>query len=125
MFHARHRVRRLHRLHRLGNLGYGYGGYGGGYGSWANFGDFSGLGTDSAGFGRARRRLFGGRRRRRGLGAARILLAGLAVFLFARLLSAANGSNRSTAEKVLLGMGLAAVGALLLSLRRSAARSRW
>jgi hypothetical protein len=66
-----------------------------------------------------------GARRRRGMSAARILLAGLAAFAFARLFSAANGSTRSRGEKVLLGLGLAAVGALLLSLQRSAARSRW
>jgi hypothetical protein len=57
--------------------------------------------------------------------AALILLAGLAAFAYARLFTAANRSTGSKVEKVLLGLGLAAVGTLLRSIRRSGARYRW
>jgi uncharacterized membrane protein SirB2 len=48
----------------------------------------------------------------------RLLLAGLAVFAFAKLMTA-NNSSRSTAEKVALGALIVLVGAVLLSFRRS------
>jgi hypothetical protein len=70
-----------------------------------------------------RRRGFGFRRRRMPT-AARILLAGLAVFAFVKLTSAISNSNRSTFEKVALGALLALVGAVLLSLRNSSRRYR-
>jgi hypothetical protein len=66
-------------------------------------------------------------RPRRGPSIARLLLAGLAVFAFVKLMSAVNGRSRSTAEKVLLGALLVAVGAVVMSFRRSSRRSssRW
>ena len=104
MFRSRHRLHRPHHLyglHHWGGFGSSFGSYGRrGFGSWAP-------------------------RRRRGPGAARILLAGVAALVFARLFSASNRSNRTAAEKAVLGIALAAVGALLLSLRRSAVRYRW
>jgi hypothetical protein len=78
-----------------------------------------GFGSRRMGFGSWRPR------RRRGFGAARILLAGLAALAFARLMSASNRGTSSRAEKVLLGVGLAVLGGLLLSLQRSASRYRW
>jgi hypothetical protein len=67
----------------------------------------------------------GFRSRRRGPSIARLLLAGLAVFAFAKVLSAATGRQRSTSEKVLLGGLVLAPGAVLLSFRRSASRYHW
>jgi hypothetical protein len=52
-------------------------------------------------------------------------LAGLAVFALVRLLSAAQKPNRTGTEKWLLGTLIVSLGALLLSLRRSAPRYRW
>jgi len=68
----------------------------------------------------------GFRPRRRRSPALAILLAGLAVVAFGKLMSALNRPNRSTAEKIGLGALLAVVGAMLLSLRsRGARRYRW
>src|SRR5262245_54773492 len=106
MFRSRHRLRRLHRLHRLHRL------------------DHLGAFADDVGGFRRPGGLFTSSRRRKA-GPARILLAGLAALVFARLFTAANRSGRSSAEKLILGLGLAALGAFLLSLRRSAPRYRW
>lgn len=59
------------------------------------------------------------------LSLGRVLLAGLAVFAFVKLMSAANRSNRSKAATIVLGVLLVAVGAIVMSFRRSAARARW
>jgi hypothetical protein len=61
---------------------------------------------------------------RRGPSSLQILLAGIAVFALARLMSASNRQDRSGAERVLLGVLMAASAAFILSLRRSAARYR-
>jgi hypothetical protein len=55
----------------------------------------------------------------------RILLAGLAVFAFVKLMSTVNRPNRSRATALVLGMLLLAVGAVLMSMRRSGQRYRW
>jgi hypothetical protein len=65
------------------------------------------------------------RQRRRQPWAGLILVAGLAVVTYAWLLTASNRLTRSKAERAILGIALAAVGLLLLSLRRYAARNRW
>src|SRR5262245_24572778 len=113
MFRSRHRHRlaRLHRLHRMNDWGDW------GTGTWSQVG---------RGFGGHRRNRFASwrARRQRGPSAAKILLAGIAAFTFARLMSASNRGTTSRLEKVLLGIGLAAAGTLLLSLRRSALRYR-
>jgi hypothetical protein len=74
---------------------------------------------------RAWRRGGFGVRRRRTPTAVKILLAGLAVFAFAKLISAFNRSTRSTFEKVALGALVAVVGAFLLSLRNSSRSYRF
>ena len=86
-------------------------------------GDFGSSFRRFGSYARSRPRVFN-RPRSRAPAAALILLAGLAAFAYARLFTAANRSTRSRVEKALLGLGLAAVGALLLSLRRSGARYR-
>jgi hypothetical protein len=55
----------------------------------------------------------------------RLLLAGLAVVAFVKLMSAANASSRSRARTITLGILLLAVGAVVMSFRRSARRHRW
>jgi hypothetical protein len=65
------------------------------------------------------------RRRQRGPTIVTLLLAGLAVYAFAKLTSALSG-RRSTAEKILLGVLLLVVGAAVMSFRRSGQRRyRW
>ena len=54
-----------------------------------------------------------------------LLLAGLAVFAFVRLTSMGARRGRSSAERLLLGVLLVAVGAIALSFRRSARGRRW
>ncbi len=53
---------------------------------------------------------------------AHLLLAGLAVFAFAKLMSAANRGHRSRPTALTIGILLLVVGALVMSLRRSARR---
>jgi hypothetical protein len=68
----------------------------------------------------------GFRPRRRGPSVALLLLAGLAVFAFVKVMSAASRQGRrSTGEKIVLGALLLALGAILLSFRRSAVRRGW
>jgi hypothetical protein len=62
--------------------------------------------------------------RRRGPSVLRLLLAGLAVIAFAKVMSAASGRRRSTAERVLLGGLVLLLGAVVLSFRRSSPRYR-
>jgi len=59
---------------------------------------------------------------RTGPSVAHLLLAGLAVFAFVRLMSAANRGRRSRLTALTIGVLLLAVGALVSSLRRSARR---
>ena len=66
-----------------------------------------------------------GWRSNRGPSAAKILLAGLAVFALVRLMSSDSHRSRTTAEKVMIGALVGVLGALLLSLRRSTMRYRW
>jgi hypothetical protein len=82
---------------------------------------FVGFHPRHMGLGLPRHRSFG--RRRRGPSVVTLLLAGLAVFAFAKLMSVSN-RQRSTTEKVLLGGLLLLVGAILLSFRRSSRRYR-
>jgi hypothetical protein len=98
--HRFRRVKRLHRLHRLGDPAVHF----------AH--DF----TSYPPF---------GRRRRRQPSFLTLLLAGLAVFAFVKLLSAVDERERSTAEKVLLVALLVAVGAIILYFRRSRHRYSW
>jgi len=66
------------------------------------------------------------RRRRRHSAALTILLAGLAIVAFGKLLSAMNRPDRSRAQRIGLGALAAIMGALLLSLRgRYGRRYRW
>jgi len=114
MFGRRHRLHRLSRVHRLRHLG-----------DVAGFG--MPLGSRFGGWSRSSRRgPFGSSRRRArgGPSAAKILLAGLAVFALVRLM-ANEGRMRSTAEKLVIGVLVAVLGAVLLSLRRSTAAYRW
>jgi hypothetical protein len=55
----------------------------------------------------------------------RLLLAGLAVFAFVKLMSAAHRPNRSKPTVLVTALLLLAVGALVMSFRRSARRSGW
>lgn len=104
--HRLHRLRRLHRLHRLHRSG-----------RLADVLDFAnGIGS---GWARGHRV-----RRRREPSIVWLLLAGLAVLGFAKLMTVANGRERSTAEKVVLGGLLLLLGVVVLSFRRSAARYR-
>ena len=64
-------------------------------------------------------------RRRREPSMAILLIAGLAVFAFMKVLSASSREGRSTAEKIALGALLLFLGAILLSFRRSAVRRGW
>jgi hypothetical protein len=66
-----------------------------------------------------------GFRRQRTPAAAKILLAGLAVFALMKLTGALNRPDRSTVEKVTIGALVAVVGAVLLSLRNSSRRYRF
>ena len=98
-FHRLHRLHRLHELHRLGHVADPVL-------DWTD--DFT-------------RRLRGrhpGRPYRRRPSMLTLLLAGLAVFAFVKLTAAASRSNRSTAEKVVLGALLLAVTAWVMSFRR-------
>jgi hypothetical protein len=102
--HRLHHLHRLHRLHRSGRL--------------ADVLDFAhGIGSRGA---RGRHRV--GRRREPSI--VWLLLAGLAVLGFAKLMTVANGRERSTGEKVVLGALLVLLGVIVLSFRRSAARYR-
>jgi hypothetical protein len=128
--HRRHRLHRLHRLSQWRNVPGGFGNWGnvaGGFSNWGNaagsFGSWGNLAGGLGSFRRRRPRPFRAQRSR-GPGAVRILLAGLAVFAFTRLMAFQDRPNLSKAEKTVLGVALAAVGALLLSLRRSTARYR-
>lgn len=62
-------------------------------------------------------------RQRREPSMALLLLAGLAVFAFVKVMSAARG-RRSTVEKVVLAALLLALGVVVLSFRRSTSRYR-
>ncbi len=62
------------------------------------------------------------RRRHRGPSVLTLLLAGLAVFAFARLTTAATGNRRSVASRLLLGVLLLGLGAIVLAFRRSGRR---
>jgi hypothetical protein len=111
MFHHWHGRRSRHHFGRFDDV--------------SGFGDVLGTKYWAGGWGHGWRNGWSsGYRRRRGSTAARILLAGLAVFAFVKLLSLLNRSNRSTAEKVGLGALLAMVAAVLLSLRGSGRRYR-
>jgi hypothetical protein len=99
-----YRPQRWHRLHRLG--------------------DFRGALGSLRRYSGAAPRLFP-RQRRRQPWAGLILVAGIAAVTYAWLLTASNRLSRSRAEKAIFGIGLAAVGLLLLSLRRYSARYRW
>jgi hypothetical protein len=106
-----YRLHRLHRVHRLGRLGH--------------IADpvlaFAGDITSNRPW--ARRGL---RPRRSAPSIARLLLAGLAVFAFVKVMSAASRpERRSTAEKIALGGLLLLLGAILLAFRRSAVRRGW
>jgi hypothetical protein len=64
--------------------------------------------------------------RRRGPSIGRLLVAGLAVFAFVWLMTAAQRPNRWRFGRLATGVMLVAVAALMLSLRRSARRRyRW
>ena len=105
------RLRRLHRLHRLQGLGPGI----------LPVLSFAG---DITSHRRWRRGAF--RPRRREPSTLLLLLAGIAVFAFVKMMSLANdGRRRTTAEKVVIGIALVALGAMLMSFRRSAARRGW
>jgi hypothetical protein len=65
------------------------------------------------------------RPRRRAPSILRLLLAGLAVFAFMKVLSAASRERQSTGEKIALGVLLLILGAVLLGFRRSAVRRGW
>jgi hypothetical protein len=56
---------------------------------------------------------------------AHLLLAGLAVFAFVKLMSAANRPNRFRPRTLAIGILLLVVGAFVMSLRRSARRHGW
>ena len=62
------------------------------------------------------------RPRRRGPSVLRLLLAGLAVVALVKVMSAATGRQRSTAEKLVLGGLVVLLGAVVLSFRRSGRR---
>jgi hypothetical protein len=62
---------------------------------------------------------------RRGPSVALLLLAGLAVYAFVHLMAAAYRPNRSRSRAIMIGTLLFAVGAIIMSLRRSAPRHRW
>src|SRR5262245_22292412 len=108
MFRTRHARHRFHRFGRFGRF-QDIGGFGGAFGS-----NRSWTGGSQ-----------GSWRRTRGPTAVQVLLAGLAVFAFGKLLSAINRPNRSTAEKLGLGALLAMVGVWLLSYRNPARRYHW
>jgi uncharacterized membrane protein len=59
---------------------------------------------------------------RGGPSVARLLLAGLAVLAFVRLMSVASRPSRSTARRIGIAILLIAVGAIVMSFRRSALR---
>jgi hypothetical protein len=102
--HGLHNLQRLHRLHELTHI----------TDQFARFGDdFTG---------RWQRRVH---RRQRGPSFARLLLAGLAVFAFAKAMSMALGRRRSTAEKLALGVVILLLGAVLMAFRRPAPRRGW
>lgn len=106
MFRARHRLHRLHRLDRLNGLRQvvGFADDIHAHGPWRHFGSR--------------------RRARTGPSLGLILLAGLAVFAFLKLTTAADGPNRARLEKITLAALALLVGAILLSLVRSARRYR-
>ena len=62
------------------------------------------------------------RLRHRGPSVLTLLLAGLAVFAFARLTSVATRNRRSVASRMLLGVLLLGLGAIVLAFRRSGRR---
>jgi len=68
---------------------------------------------------------FDRRRRRQGPSWALILFAGLAGLALAKLMSAGDRPNLSTAQKAILGGLVVLVGAAVLSLRRRATDYRW
>jgi hypothetical protein len=94
-----HRLHRLHRLNRLSRL---------------------------RGLSRLSRlqEIASAARPRRSPSIGRILLAGLAVLAFVKLMSMASG-RRSRPGRIALGVLLLAVGAVVLSMRRSARRRGW
>jgi hypothetical protein len=65
------------------------------------------------------------RPRRQGPSMLRLILAGLAVLAFAKVMSSANMRQRSTVEKWIIGAVLVALGAIVLSFRRSGRRYGW
>lgn len=106
--HGFHRLHRLNRLHRLGAIA-------------------SPMGSFADDF--ARRRPWAAGpwhpKRRRGPSVLRLILAGLAVLAFAKVMSAANARQRSTVEKWIIGGLIVALGAAVLSFRRSGRRYGW
>jgi hypothetical protein len=63
--------------------------------------------------------------RRREPSIAVLLMAGLAVFAFMKVLSASSRQGRSIPEKIALGALLLFLGAIMLSFRRTAVRRGW
>ena len=102
--HGLHSLQRLNRLHELSHVA----------------DRFTRFGDDFTG--RWRSRAY---RRQRGPSIAALLLAGVAVFAFAKVMSIASGRRRSTAEKLALGAALLLLGAVLMSFRRRAVRRGW
>jgi hypothetical protein len=115
MFGYRHRLHRLSRVHPWADLA-----------GWSSYAMPFG-GAFVPGFRSRYRRGFRamGRRQRRGPSAFKILLAGLAVFALVRLMSQDSQRTRTTGEKLVIGVLVAGLAAMLLSLRRSTARYRW
>jgi hypothetical protein len=65
------------------------------------------------------------RPRRQGPSMLRLLLAGLAVLAFAKVMSTTTMRQRSIVEKLIIGGVLVALGAIVLSFRRSGRRYGW
>jgi hypothetical protein len=99
-----HQLRRLRRLHRLGHVA----------------DPVLTFAHEFTGRGAWRSRV---RRGRREPSILLLLLAGVAVFAFVKVMSAAS-RRRSLAEKIFFGALLIVLGAVVVSLRRSSARYR-
>ena len=63
--------------------------------------------------------------RRSGPSVGHLLIAGLAVFALVKLMSAATRPRRSRLSALTIGLMVLAVGAFVMSLRRSARRYSW